>query len=100
MDHSDLLSLVEDIGKGNVLDSEMLQGCSVAAHELDEMDEVMAASVAAHVFQELYGHNVQSIKGEQADSDEGIWTGQVEDFDFRITRNIEGDLIVDFLVRE
>ena len=100
MDHSDLLSLVEDIGKGNVLDSEMLQGCSVAAHELDEMDEVMAASVAAHVLQELYGHNVQSIKGEQADPDEGIWTGQVEDFDFRITRNIEGDLIVDFLVRE
>ena len=100
MDHSDLLSLVEDIGKGNVLDSEMLQGCSVAAHELDEMDEVMAASVAAHVFQELYGHNVQFIKGEQADPDEGIWTGQVEDFDFRITRNIEGDLIVDFLVRE
>ena len=100
MDHSDLLSLVEDIGKGNVLDSEMLQGCSVAAHELDEMDEVMAASVAAHVFQELYGHIVHSIKGEQADPDEGIWTGQVEDFDFRITRNIEGDLIVDFLVRE
>ena len=100
MDHSDLLSLVEDIGKGNVLDSEMLQGCSVAAHELDEMDEMMAASVAAHVFQELYGHNVQYIKGEQADPDEGIWTGQVEDFDFRITRNIEGDLIVDFLVRE
>ena len=100
MDHSDLLSLVEDIGKGNVLDSEMLQGCSVAAHELDEMDEMMAASVAAHVFQELYGHNVQPIKGEQADPDEGIWTGQVEDFDFRITRNIEGDLIVDFLVRE
>ena len=58
MDHSDLLFLVEDIGKGNVLDSEMLEGCSVAAHELDEMDEVMAASVAAHVFQELYGHNV------------------------------------------
>ena len=100
MDHSDLLSLVEDIGKGNVLDSEMLQGCSVAAHELDEMDEVMAASVAAHVFQELYGHNVQSIKGDRADPDEGIWTGQVEDFDFRITRNVDGDLIVDFLVRK
>jgi hypothetical protein len=25
MDHSDLLSLVEDIGTGNVLDSEMLE---------------------------------------------------------------------------
>ena len=50
MDHSDLLSLVEDIGTGNVLDSEMLEGCSVAAHELDDMDDVMAAKVAAHVF--------------------------------------------------
>ena len=100
MDHSDLLSLVEDIGKGNVLDSEMLQGCSVAAHELDEMDEVMAANVAAHVFQELYDHNVQNIRGDQADPDDGIWTGEVEDFDFRITRNDDGDLIVDFLVRQ
>jgi len=99
MDHSDLLFLVEDIGKGNVLDSEMLEGCSVAAHELDDMDEVMAAKVAAHVFQELYGHIVQSIKGDQADPDEGIWTGKVEEFDFRITRNDDGDLIVDFLVR-
>ena len=100
MNHSDLLFLVEDIGKGNVLDSEMLEGCTVAAHELDEMDEVMAASVAAHVFQELYGHNVQSLTGDQADPDKGIWTGQVEDFDFRITRNVDGDLIVDFLVRK
>ena len=100
MDHSDLLCLVEDIGKGNVLDSEMLEGCSVAAHELDEMDEVMAANVAAHVFQELYDHNVQNIRGEQADPDDGIWTGEVEDFDFRITRNDDGDLIVDFLVRQ
>ena len=100
MDHSDLLCLVEDIGKGNVLDSEMLEGCSVAAHELDEMDEVMAANVAAHVFQELYDHNVQNIRGDQADPDDGIWTGEVEDFDFRITRNNDGDLIVDFLVRQ
>ena len=100
MDHSDLLCLVEDIGKGNVLDSEMLEGCSVAAHELDEMDEVMAANVAAHVFQELYDHNVQNIRGDQADPDDGIWTGEVEYFDFRITRNDDGDLIVDFLVRQ
>ena len=100
MDHSDLLCLVEDIGKGNVLDSEMLEGCSVAAHELDEMDEVMAANVAAHVFQELYDHNVQNIRGDQADPDDGIWTGEVEDFDFRITRNDDGDLNVDFLVRQ
>ena len=41
MDHSDLLSLVEDIGTGNVLDSEMLEGCSVAAHELDDMDDCL-----------------------------------------------------------
>lgn len=98
MDHSDLLCLVEDIGKGNVLDSEMLEGCSVAAHELDDMDEVMAANVAAHVFQELYDHNVQIIRGDQADPDDGIWTGEVENFEFRITRNDDGDLIVDFLV--
>ena len=77
MDHSDLLSLVEDIGTGNVLDSEMLEGCSVAAHELDDMDEVMAAKVAAHVFHELYDHNVQTLKGDQADPDAGIWTGNV-----------------------
>ncbi len=41
MDHSELLSLVEDIGTGNVLDAEMLEGCSVAAHELDDMDEII-----------------------------------------------------------
>ena len=96
MDHSDLLSLVEDIGTGNVLDSEMLEGCSVAAHELDDMDEVMAAKVAAHVFQDLYDHNVQTIKGNQADTDVGIWTGNVDKFKFRITRNEDGDLVVDF----
>ena len=96
MDHSDLLSLVEDIGTGNVLDSEMLEGCSVAAHELDDMDEVMAANVAAHVFQELYDHNVQTIKGDQADLEAGIWTGNVDKFNFRITRNDDGDLVVDF----
>jgi hypothetical protein len=96
MDHSDLLSLVEDIGRGNVLDSEMLEGCSVAAHELDDMDEVMAAKVAAHVFQELYDHKVQTIKGEQADPDQGMWTGNVENFNFRIVRNEDGDLLVDF----
>ena len=96
MDHSDLLSLVEDIGTGNVLDSEMVEGCSVAAHELDDMDEVMAAKVAAHVFHELYDHNVQTIKGDQADPDAGIWTGHVDKFNFRITRNDDGDLVVDF----
>ena len=96
MDHSDLISLVEDIGTGNVLDAEMLEGCSVAAHELDDMDEVMAANVAAHVFQELYDHNVQTIQGDQADPDAGIWTGHVDNFNFRITRDNDGDLIVDF----
>ena len=96
MDHSDLLCLVEDIGTGNVLDAEMLEGCSVAAHELDDMDEVMAANVAAHLFQELYDHKVQTIQGDQADPDAGIWTGNVDNFKFRITRDNGGDLVVDF----
>ena len=81
MDHSDLLSLVEDIGTGNVLDSEMLEGCSVAAHELDDMDEVMAAKVAAHVFHELYDHNVMTTRATKPirtpESGQAMWTNLI-----------------------
>ena len=46
-----LLALVEDLGSGNVLDAETLEGCTVEPHELDDMDEDQAEIVAAHVFE-------------------------------------------------
>ncbi|BEV36166.1 hypothetical protein [Synechococcus sp. M16CYN] len=98
MERPDLFALVEDIGKGNVLHSEMLEGCSVAAHELDEMDADMAASVAAHIFQELYDYKVEYSQGKQADPDGGVWSGSVEKFKFCINRDDNGDLIIDFFV--
>ena len=38
-----LQALVADVGSGNVIDAELLEGCTVQAHELDEMDEDQAA---------------------------------------------------------
>ena len=45
-----LKALISDLGEGIVIDPELLEGCSVAAHDLDEMDAGQAAEVAAHVF--------------------------------------------------
>ena len=54
-----LQALVADVGMGNVIDAELLEGCSVEAHELDEMDEAQSANVAAHCFGVLFDHRVQ-----------------------------------------
>mgnify|MGYP003311220997 CR=1 FL=1 len=48
-DLAGLQALVEDVGSGNVIDAELLDGCPVEAHELDEMDASQAAQVAAPV---------------------------------------------------
>ena len=45
-----LQALVADVGGGNLIDAELLEGCSVQGHELDEMDEDQAARVASHRF--------------------------------------------------
>ena len=45
-----LQALVADVGGGNLIDAELLEGCSFQGHELDEMDEDQAARVASHRF--------------------------------------------------
>ena len=49
-----LKALISDLGEGIVIDQELLEGCSVAAHDLDDMDAVQAAEVASHVFFTLF----------------------------------------------
>ena len=46
-DQAGLEALVADLGSGNVIDAELLEGCSVEGHELDEMGPEEAAQVAA-----------------------------------------------------
>ena len=70
-----LQALVADVGTGNVIDAELLDGCPVEAHELDEMDEAQAATVAAHCFAVLFDHRVQDSVGAEADHVSGIWRG-------------------------
>ena len=91
-----LQALVADVGSGNVIDAELLEGCSVQAHELDEMDEDQAACVAAHCFSVLFDHNVQQIRGASADAATGVWIGSVDGFGFTISRDDLGDLVLDF----
>jgi len=91
-----LKALVADIGNDIVIDGEVLEGCEVAPDELDEMDESQAAAVAAHVFQALFEHAVQNQVGTTADSDEGLWTGNVDGFQFEIERDPIGDLLVSY----
>ena len=91
-----LLALVSDVGSGNVIDAELLEGCSVQAHELDEMDEAQAACVAAHCFSVLFDHKVQQLDGSEADADAGVWRGTVDGFVFTISRDDLGDLVLDF----
>ncbi len=93
-----LQALVADVGSGNVIDAELLEGCTVQAHELDEMDEDQAACVAAHCFSVLFDHKVQQIDGAAADAAAGVWSGSVDGFAFTIRRDDLGDLVLDFSV--
>ena len=89
-------ALVADVGEGNVIDAEILEGCPVEAHDLDEMDANQAAQVAAHCFLTLFDHRVEQIQGVDADLDEGLWNGTLDGFGFVIRRDSTGDLILDF----
>lgn len=89
-------ALVADVGKGNVIDAEILEGCPVEAHDLDEMDANQAAQVAAHCFTTLFDHRVEQIQGLDADLVEGLWRGTLDGFGFVIRRDSTGDLILDF----
>ena len=95
-DLAGLQALVEDVGSGNVIDAELLDGCPVEAHELDEMDASQAAQVAAHCFGLLFDHKVEQLEGIEADLDAGLWTGTVDGFGFQISRDDVGDLVLDF----
>ena len=93
-----LEALVADLGVGNVIDAELLEGCSVESHELDEMDEQQAAVVAGHCFQQLFDHTVEQQQGLDYDPDQGVWSGRLDGFGFEITRDEHGDLILDFSI--
>ena len=93
-----LQALVADVGSGNVIDAELLEGCTVQAHELDEMDEDQAACVAAHCFSVLFDHKVQQIEGLAADAAAGFWRGNIDGFAYTISRDDLGDLVLDFNV--
>ena len=97
-DQAGLEALVADLGSGNVIDAELLEGCSVEAHELDEMGPEEAAQVAAHCFATLFGHSVEAAEGSAADADEGRWSGTLDGFGFVISRDDLGDLVLDFSV--
>ena len=92
-----LQALVADLGSGNVLDAEMLEGCAVEPHELDDMDEQQAAIVAAHVFEQLFDHGIAKVVGESADPEAGRWSGTLDAFGFVIERAGAGDLVLDFI---
>ena len=72
-----LKALISDLGEGIVIDPELLEGCSVAAHDLDDMDAAQAAEVAAHVFFTLFETKVLEQTGESAEPEEGEWSGLV-----------------------
>ena len=91
-----LKALISDLGEGIVIDQELLEGCSVAAHDLDDMDAVQAAEVAAHVFFTLFETKASEQSGESAEPEEGEWSGFVNGFRFVIERDGDGDLVVDF----
>ena len=59
-----LKALISDLGEGIVIDPELLEGCSVAAHDLDDMDAAQAAEVAAHVFFTLFETKVLEQTGD------------------------------------
>ena len=90
-----LEALIADIGNDIVIDGELLEGCSVAPDELDEMDEDQAATVAAHVFVSMFEHSVQEPVGVSAEPEEGfgavLWTRSIRD-----RARPFGDLLVSF----
>lgn len=94
-----LQALVADLGRGNVIDAELLEGGPVEAHELDDMDAHQAAQVAAHCFAVLFGHTVEETTGLEGDGDTGEWRGRVDGFGFVISRDDVGDLVLDFSVQ-
>ena len=94
-----LQALVADLGRGNVIDSELLEGGPLEAHELDDMDADQAAQVAAHCFAVLFGHSVEETAGLEGDGDTGEWSGRVGGFGFVISRDDVGDLVLDFSVQ-
>ena len=96
MDENALKALISDLGEGIVIDPELLEGCSVAAHDLDDMDADQAADVAAHVFVTLFETEVLVRTGDIAEPDQGEWSGMVNGFRFVIERDDDGDLVVDF----
>ncbi len=96
MQNDALKALISDLGEGIVIDQELLEGCSVAAHDLDDMDAVQAAEVAAHVFLTMFETEVLDQTGESAEPEEGEWSGLVNGFRFVIERDDDGDLVVDF----
>ena len=96
MQNNALKALISDLGEGIVIDPELLEGCSVAAHDLDDMDAAQAAEVAAHVFFTLFETKVLEQTGESAEPEEGEWSGLVNGFRFVIERDSDGDLVVDF----
>ena len=91
-----LKALISDLGEGIVIDPELLEGCSVAARDLDDMDTVQAAEVAAHVFFTLFEAKVSEQSGESAEPEEGEWSGFVNGVRFVIERDGDGDLVVNF----
>ena len=97
-DLAGLAALVEDVGAGNVIDAELLEGCTVDAHELDEMGPEEAAQVEANCLATLLGHTVKTAEGSDADADEGRWSGRLDGFGFVISRDDLGDLVLDFSV--
>ena len=99
-DLAGLAALVADVGCGNVIDAELLDGGRVEAHELDEMDAAQAAEVAAHCFSVLFDHQVEQREGLEADLDTGVWSGRVDGFGFVIQRDDVGDLVLDFKAPE
>ena len=95
-DRAGLEALVADVGGGNIIDAELLEGGRVEAHELDEMDEQQAVCVAAHCFSVLFDHKVQQLEAKTADPAAGLWCGKVDGFPFTISRDDLGDLVLDF----
>ena len=95
-DRAGLEALVADVGSGNVIDAELLEGCPVEPHELDEMDADQAAQVAAHCFEVLFDHRVADAEGLEGEADSGLWRGTLDGFHYAISRDDLGDLVLDF----
>ena len=96
MDDVSLSALIADIGGGIIIDPELLEGCNVAAHDLDDMDSDQAADVASHVFETLFETKAIHRSGYPSSLHDGSWSGVVNGFPFVIQRDEVGDLHVSF----